>query len=100
MAHASGERVIVDIGRWLVDSGVRQRAQPLKLPGKVFAVASAPDWTYSVLLDIPVTLDGVRSASLKVSEKTSSQPSPRLPRPRVLHTFPSFVSAQHARRAC
>ncbi len=58
MAHARGERVIVDIGRWLVDSGVRQRAQPLKLPGKVFAVASAPDWTYSVLLDIPVTLGG------------------------------------------
>ena len=60
MAHARGERVIVDIGRWLVDSGVRQRVQPLKLPGKVFAVASAPDWTYSVLLDIPVTLDGVQ----------------------------------------
>ena len=58
MFHARGERVLVDIGRWLVDKGSRQRVEPLKLPGKVFAVASAPDWTYSVQLEIPVTLDG------------------------------------------
>ena len=58
MFHARGERVIVDIGRWLVDNGSRQRVEPLKLPGRVFAVASAPDWTYSVQLEIPVTLDG------------------------------------------
>ena len=60
MVHARGERVTVDIDRWLVDSGVRQHAELLKLPGKVVAVASAPDWTYSVLLDIPVTVDGAQ----------------------------------------
>ena len=58
MPYAAGDRVIADIGKWLVDEGWRQQPQPLKLPATVLAPASAPDWTYSVRLDISVTLDG------------------------------------------
>ena len=58
MPYAAGDRVIADIGKWLVDEGLRQKQLKLMLPGKVVTFASEPDWTYSVLLDIPVTLGG------------------------------------------
>ena len=59
MSYENGERVHADIGRWLLDKGLRQQPEPLKLPGKVVKVASTPDWTYSVLLDdAPVILPG------------------------------------------
>ena len=69
MFHVRGERVIVDIDRWLVhrglDESLSQPPRPLKLAGKVVAVASAPDWTYNVLLDdAPVTLPGGEEISV------------------------------------
>ena len=68
MCYARGERVIADIDKWVVqrglDESLSQPPRPLKLAGQVVAVASAPDWTYSVLLDAPVTLPGGEKISV------------------------------------
>ncbi len=78
MPYAAGDRVIADIGNWLVDEGLRQQPQKLMLPGEVVTFASAPDWTYSVLLNIPVTLDGkqIRIVERLREDRLTALPGP------------------------
>ena len=74
MPYMVGERVIADIGGWLVDRGLSE-PEVLELPGKVAsrdavtglvpfppgAESRQPTinvWTYNVLLDAPITLPG------------------------------------------